>query len=417
MDKWEKERLTKRLLAVTLVIALLLSLTACGQNASGKQTNDYVSNDNPVMLNSGSDSYNADVDNHYLSDTSSGINSPLTPGESDGSYGGISVNAETDNAATGHKVTFWADLSINTKNFDADYQTIATMVYQSGGYVSTERYTDESSYSNTLGRHTQLTVKVPATGFDSFLTTISEIGVVTSLNRYSEDLTASYYDTEARIAMLELRKERLMGYLLDAEKAEDIVAFERELSSVLADLDSLQSDKRLYDQLVDYSTIDINLVELITPETIGKDGEPLGERASDAFTRSMRDLRLFFEDAVVFLAGAAPVIILLAVVGLIVWLIVIMIRSSFRAYRKSASYQAKQKRQQAARQAAYLQAQEQQIQMQKAYIQNQPAPQGQPIQSDQLPVPSSTVPLEQQSPTEPSEETDTPKQKSSTTDE
>ncbi|MDR0459213.1 MAG: DUF4349 domain-containing protein, partial [Coriobacteriales bacterium] len=186
MQKWEKERLTKRLLAVTLVIALLLSLTACGQNAGSKQTNEvappYVSNDNSVMLNSSSDSYNADVENHNFSDTSSSIEAPLTPGQSDGSFGGISVNAEAGNAATGHKVTFWADLSINTKNFDADYQTIVSMVYQSGGYVSTERYTDDSSYSNTLGRHSQLTVKVPATGFDSFLTTISEIGVVTSLN-------------------------------------------------------------------------------------------------------------------------------------------------------------------------------------------------------------------------------------------
>lgn len=112
-----------------------------------------------------------------------------------------------------------------------------------------------------------------------------------------------------------------MGYLVDAKDAKDIVTFERELANVLYELDQYQSSKRQMDQLVDFATVDINLTEIITPETIGKDGEPLGSRASDAFAFSAGGVGGFLQGVVVFFAGAAPVIALLAVIAVIIWLV------------------------------------------------------------------------------------------------
>ena len=78
-----------------------------------------------------------------------------------------------------------------------------------------------------------------------------------SRHKSTDDLTSQYYDTDARIEMLNMRRDRLMGYLASATKAEDIVAFEQELSDVLYELDQLQGSKRQMDQLIDYATVDV----------------------------------------------------------------------------------------------------------------------------------------------------------------
>ncbi|MCL1890640.1 MAG: DUF4349 domain-containing protein [Coriobacteriia bacterium] len=240
--------------------------------------------------------------------------------------GNTSPASTTGSVQTGRKITFWASIALNTKNFDADYKAIISMVNHSNGYVVSEDMDDYSElYDRLRGRTATLKVRVPALGYDSFLDGLDGIGEIKNRAKRSQDLTAEYFDTEARIEMLEIRKERLMAYLVEAKDAKDIVEFERELSAVLSELDSYQSNKRHLDQIVDFSTVDISLTELITPETIGKDGERLGERASNAFAFSASGLGEFLQDVVVFLAGALPVIIFLLVVGVVLWLIVLIV--------------------------------------------------------------------------------------------
>ena len=236
--------------------------------------------------------------------------------------GGGGYGSDVSAVQSGRKITFRADMSINTKSFDADYRVINDMIVQAGGYVASENMYDNSYYNRNAGRYVYLSARIPAAGYDSFLERLGSVGDVVGRNKSSDDLTSQYYDTEARIEMLEIRKERLMKYLVEAENAADIVEFERELSYVLFDLDNYQGSKRRLDQLVEYATVDVNLNEIITPETIGKDGEPLGTRASDAFGLSVSGVGRFLQGFVVFLAGAVPVIILLAVIALIIWLLV-----------------------------------------------------------------------------------------------
>jgi hypothetical protein len=172
-------------------------------------------------------------------------------------------------------------------------------------------------------------------GYDSFLGKLAEVGEVANKSKSSQDLTSEYFDTESRIEVLKLRRDRLTGYIREATRPADIVEFERELSNVMLELDQYEGNKRRLDQLVDYATVDVTLNEMITPETIGKDGQPLGDRASDAFRISATGVGEFLQNAAVFLAGAAPVIGLIAVIVLVVWLIVRALRRA-RPVRRAA---------------------------------------------------------------------------------
>ena len=307
---------------VGLVLVLLVSLCACSsssakQNSSGGGMAAY---DTAAEAPMSAPSVASSEDYYYE--------------ESEADYGGTTSAEEAGFAGgeglvtDGRKITFSASITINTKNFNSDYKAIISLITQYGGYVSNENFSDYTSYGRNEGRSSWISIRVPADGYNSFLDGLSGIGETTNLSRGSEDLTSQYFDTEARIEMLELRKDRLMRYLVEAEDAADIVEFERELSNVLYELDQYKGNKRYLDQLVDYASVDVSITELITPETIGKDGEPLGDRASNAFGLSLDNVVRFLEGAAVFLAAAAPVIALIVVILLIVWLI-------FRITRKS----------------------------------------------------------------------------------
>jgi len=306
----------KKLIVVVLSIILLLSLTGCG----GASTNDLAA----ASGGGGYVSGNTDSGRGEIGYTPE---APAAAPEADDWWDGdpefsMPPQGGGNSILDGRKITFSASISLNTKQFDADYLKIYQLIENTGGFVASERMTDDSSiYGKPVGRFTYISARVPAGGYDSFIDAVASIGEVTQKNKWSDDLTSQYFDTEARIELLEIRKERLMGYLLEAERAEDIVAFERELSDVLYELDYYQGNKRQLDRLVDYATIEINLTEVITPDTIGKDGEPLGERASSAFWLSLDGVSRFLDGFVVGLAAAAPVLVLLIIIGAIIWVI------------------------------------------------------------------------------------------------
>ncbi|MCL2529298.1 MAG: DUF4349 domain-containing protein [Coriobacteriia bacterium] len=411
---------TKQVLAILLALILLVSLGACSGNSSNYATSgggvapeydeQQVSPYQPTQVESGSFGYTTQAD-EAATLTVEDYEVPYMPQDSvGGADAGQPANQSvanepspptqpntSGNVQEGRKITFWASLAINTKSFDAEYQAIMDMVNQSGGYVASESMTDSASYyDNSVGRRTTVSIKIPATGYHSFVDGLSNIGVITSRNMWSDDLTAAYFDTASRIEMLEIRKERLMNYLIEAERAEDIVAFERELSSVLYELDSYQGNLRQLNQLVDYSTVEITLTELITPETIGPDGEPLGDRVSTAFALSVNSVGLFLQDVLVFLVQAAPWLGLLLAVALVVWLLVQGIRKSREKYSETGFAKARQERKNEKNrkkmekrylqqqlyqypQVAYQQAQEGQAAPQDSY----PAPVGLPLEIDE----------------------------------
>ncbi|WP_066687552.1 DUF4349 domain-containing protein [Christensenella intestinihominis] len=240
--------------------------------------------------------------------------------------GGLGGLSNPDLPDTDRKLTYSASFDINTKQYDADYAKINEELSAVGGYVANE---ESSSYSSetgkNYGRNSYLSLRVPTSSLTAFMDRLSGIGEVVGKHKSTDDLTSQYYDTDARIEMLTIRKDRLLGYLENATKAEDIVAFEQELSDVLYELDQLQGSKRQMDQLVDYATVDVTLTELITPETIGADGQPLGDRASDAFSMSMTGVGEFLENFAVGFMAALPVLILLAILAAVIYAVIRLI--------------------------------------------------------------------------------------------
>jgi Na+-transporting methylmalonyl-CoA/oxaloacetate decarboxylase gamma subunit len=270
---------------------------------------------------------------------------------------------------TNRKITFSASYIIETRKYDEDYANIDRLVREAGGYIAGEETVARPYESEgTTGRSSYFSLKIPVEGYDSFLGKLEKVGEPSSKSKSSEDLTSEYFDTESRLEILKVRRDRLTGYIKNASKPADIVAFEKDLSDVLIEIDQYEGNKRRLDQLVDYAAVDVTLSEMITPETIGKDGKPLGDRASDAFQLSVKGVGEFLQNAAVFFAGAAPVIALIVVIIVVIWLIVKYARRTRARYIAAHPEKIKKKIQQ--NYAPYAQP--------APYVQPTPTPQEQP---------------------------------------
>lgn len=121
-----------------------------------------------------------------------------------------------------------ADISFQVKHASATAKAVADAVKISGGYVSaaTERQLEDQI------KH-EMSIRVPREKFDELLFTLS--GLADSLlekNISSEDLTAEFIDTRARIAAKEKMREQYYHFLKQAKNVEEALKVQQEIGGL-----------------------------------------------------------------------------------------------------------------------------------------------------------------------------------------
>ncbi len=246
---------------------------------------------------------------------------PMEAPMADAASGGFDMldNAE---AQTGErKIIYTADYSISTENFDADYNKILDALESANGYLSSENtYGTRPEEYGDSGRSANFTLRIPIENYTNFLNTLSGIGTVESKSQYTEDVTTAYYDNEARIEFYEAHYEKLMDYLEKATEMEDVMSIEAQITETLLTLDSLKGTKRYYDSMTQYTTVHINLYEVVYNSAIPVSKRTLGQRISESFGEVISALGVFFEGLLVVIIGGAPVWGILVVIALAIFL-------------------------------------------------------------------------------------------------
>ena len=105
-----------------------------------------------------------------------------------------------------------------------------------------------------------------------------------------------------------------------AESVEDLITIESRMSEVRYELESIESQLRTYDNQVDYSTVNIDVHEVVE-YTAPKKGT-VGERIAEGLKENLADIGIFLEDATVWFVTNIPTFLLLAVFAIIIILII-----------------------------------------------------------------------------------------------
>ena len=150
------------------------------------------------------------------------------------------------------KIVYRADIDLVVEQFDPLPEQIEAAVKQHGGFVSASNITGSPGQP----RNGRWTVRVPVDRFAEFLAAVRQLGEVRSINSTSDDVTAEYYDIEARIRNKQQEEERLLKLLAEATgKLEEILAVERELSRVRGEIEQAQGRLRMLKDVTELTTV------------------------------------------------------------------------------------------------------------------------------------------------------------------
>ncbi len=180
------------------------------------------------------------------------------------------------------------DLEVETETFDDLLTAVRRRTELMEGYIE-ESYTyNGSSYSGNRLRNANLTIRVPAEHLDEFLENMAEVSNVISRNESVTDVTLRYVDLESHKKVLLAEQERLLALLEKAETIEDIISLEQRLSEVRYQLESMESQLRVMDNQVSYSTVYLYINEVVKLTPVKE--QSVWEKISTGFVNSLYDV-------------------------------------------------------------------------------------------------------------------------------
>jgi len=209
-----------------------------------------------------------------------------------------------------------ASFTIKTLAFDADVTSLQNLAVQMGGrveYMSTSGDKDSGEM-----RYGSFTLRIPAVRLDEFLSGAHNIGRLTALQQEEQDVTASYYDVQARLDTQLKKMERLQSLLLSAQDISDLIEIENSIADTQYMIDSYTAQLKNYDGKVDYSTVRVTVQEIQVQEAVELS---LGQRMIAGLKNSLKAAGEFLRDCAIFLVAASP---WLAALGVIVVFVVLI---------------------------------------------------------------------------------------------
>lgn len=299
------KHLPTRLLTLLTALSLSLLFTACGASSKGQSSETAMDAEvEEVIYENTAAEAPADKANSMLSDPLAQTSMP----------DGLNL-----------KLIWRANLSMETLEFDKTLQQVSALVSELGGFIESSSYSGGSDASgNYINQYASITARIPSKDLNGFISRLNDCGTITNQRLSSENISLEYADTEARREALQTEYDRLLELMAQAEDVDAVIAIEARLSEVRLQLDSLSSQLRTYDNLVDYSTVNIDLYEV--RNISGAAATTLTERIRNGFSNTLFNIQVFFEDLLVFVIVNIPVFVILAVVIVAVVLIVRKVR-------------------------------------------------------------------------------------------
>jgi hypothetical protein len=188
--------------------------------------------------------------------------------------------------ATNRQLIKTATLSMEVTDAPAVAQSIAEKATLLGGYVSDtkQRKVGDNRFQISLS------ARIPADKFDQTAQDIMALGTVLDYNASAQDVTEEYVDTDSRARNLKQTEERILEHLQRSAVLEDILKVEQELTRIRGQIEELDGRLRYLDNRVDFSTINITLVDTPRIEPIAP---PEAYSPGQIASQELRSLLIF----------------------------------------------------------------------------------------------------------------------------
>lgn len=279
----------KRILSIFLIFVFLLLGVGCGV---GSNKSEDVAGDYGVT-----------------EDGKSGAGENLVP--------------KTDSDFSMDKIIRNGRINLFTEDYQNTVDKITAYVIASGGFIQSTNDGYRDSNNMAYGSSGFMVVRVPSASFMDAMEEIKSYGRPVGSSTDTENITGTYKDVESELKSLRIEEERLLTYLSKAEKIEDMLTIEKELTRVRTEINSRVSILNNYDKMVAFSTITINLTE--SKSATGNIESPFsdfGLKISSGFASSINLLLNIIAGLILVIIRLLPFLVIVGLVLLVIRLVI-----------------------------------------------------------------------------------------------
>ncbi len=230
----------------------------------------------------------------------------------------------SDSAAmkTGQKLIYTIHMEVETTEYDTLMADVRAKVDTLGGYIENSEISGDAERNN---RSASLTIRIPAEKRNELTETVKTKANVTYSSESARDVTLEYVDTQSRIDSLRTEQKTLMELLEKAEDIDTVLAIQNQLTQVRYELQSYESQLKVMENQVTYSTFYVNIYE-VQRVTVPEESS-FFTKLKERFVNSLYSLGEGFQSFLLFVLGDFPILLVAAVVIVV---IVVVVRKIIR---------------------------------------------------------------------------------------
>ena len=228
--------------------------------------------------------------------------------------------AEETAAPSTRMIIHQARISTNVKDLKKAQHNMEQRVKDYGGYIVESNVYLESDETSSG----KMIVRIPEKHFETFLSEAEvEASKILEKNVTGQDVTEQYVDISSRVKSKRAVEERLLAFMKDAEKTEDLLKISNDLAKVQEEIEVLVGKMKYLENQTSFSAIELTMFEnrVIIPEIENQDLNTW-EKTKKQFITSTNALLAIASGIIVFIVGNLPVLILLVIIAIAVFWII-----------------------------------------------------------------------------------------------
>lgn len=231
----------------------------------------------------------------------------------------VEDNALTDSdiELTEDKLVYYANLTIETLDYEESIKAIKDRISEYGGIIEEEYEYDRDTYwyiddcESGGTKSNSISIRIPADNYNAFLDSAESIGKTTSFSTRVENITKQYNDVSVQLKALEMEEDKLLDMMGQATEISDMIAIEERLSDVQTQLNQAKTEMSRLDTDVAYSYVSITVKEV---KQYSEAPDSFAERLKDNFGDSWKNFKNFVESAVLFIVLCLPFVIAIVLI-------------------------------------------------------------------------------------------------------
>ncbi|WP_182200686.1 DUF4349 domain-containing protein [Paraliobacillus salinarum] len=283
-----------RVLFVLLFVFILFGCSGNGSSDDGADYSSEIATEDAAM----GESFSSNSKEGAVNETSEQAE------QQDGEE--LPKGAETD-----RKIIYNANVTLEVKDFQGTIERLEKEIDGAGGYiVSSDSYQIEKNVHEGT-----ITARIPQEQFEAFISMVEKSDMkVTQKNISGEDVTEQYVDLEARLKSKQVVEKRLLAFMEQAEKTEDLLKISNDLANVQEEIEQITGRMNYLKNKSDFATVSLHIqerrVDIVQDEDLNT-----WDKVQEQMKRSVNFLLSAGSSMIIFLIGNLPILIIFAIAG------------------------------------------------------------------------------------------------------